>query len=66
MAEMKMCENCMMEFDWPGVEVRGYEYCCEPCSNGEECICPQHNHQYTTQQPLNQAAANQLGATESS
>jgi len=61
MAEMKTCDACAMEYDWPGVDIQGYEYCCEACSRGEECTCPQHNHQYHSDQPLNAAAASQLG-----
>ena len=64
MAEMKLCEACGMEYDWTGVDERGYEYCCEACSRGEECTCPQHRHQYHTDQPLPQAAASQLGTSE--
>ena len=44
MAEKKLCEACGMYYDWEGVEVQGYEYCCEACSRGEECTCPQHDH----------------------
>lgn len=62
MAEMKLCEACGMEYDWEGVRELNYEYCCEPCSRGEDCTCPQHNHQYPTQQTMNTAAANQLGS----
>lgn len=53
MNETRVCDNCLMEFDWPGVTVETYEYCCEACSRGEECTCPQHNHQYegTTSSP---------------
>lgn len=64
MPEMRLCEACGMEFDWEGVEKQGFEYCCEPCSRGEECVCPQHNHQYHTDQPLNRAMATQLGLYE--
>ena len=46
MAEAKMCDACGMEFDWEGASERGYEYCCEACARGEECTCPQHNHEY--------------------
>lgn len=45
MAEKRVCDNCLMEFDWPGVKVETYEYCCEACSRGEECTCPQHHHE---------------------
>ena len=61
MAEMKTCEACGMEYDWPGVTARGTEYCCEGCATGGECTCPQHHHQHETEQPLNRAAAAQLG-----
>lgn len=61
MPEMKLCEACGMEYDWKGVEWQGFEYCCDACASGEECTCPQHRHQYHTQQPLNSAAASQLG-----
>jgi hypothetical protein len=64
MAEMKLCDACSMEFDWKGVEARGYEYCCEACSRGEECTCPQHRHEYQTDQPMHRAAAEQLGLKE--
>ncbi|MCC2671541.1 MAG: hypothetical protein K0Q72_4012 [Armatimonadetes bacterium] len=61
MAEMKLCNTCGMEYDWTGVTVLNYEYCCEACSRGEECTCPQHNHQHGETQQLNAAAASQLG-----
>ena len=61
MAEMKLCEACGMEFDWEGVTVMNYEYCCEACSRGEACTCPQHHHEQDTNHQLNAAAANQLG-----
>lgn len=61
MAEMRLCEACAMEYDWEGVEVGNYQYCCEACSNGAECTCPQHNHAHETDQPMNAAAASQLG-----
>lgn len=64
MAEYRLCEACGMEFDWEGVEERGYQYCCAACARGEECTCPQHNHQHTSQQPLNSAAAEQLGTRQ--
>jgi hypothetical protein len=56
MAELKLCEACGMKYDWEGVEEQGYEYCCEACSRGEECTCPQHQHQHSTAQPLPRAA----------
>jgi hypothetical protein len=61
--ETKMCEACAMEFDWPGVEVQGYEYCCEACSVGEECTCPQHHHDYESDpnRMMNMAGGSQLG-----
>jgi hypothetical protein len=62
MAEMRMCDACAMEFDWEGVEVEGYDYCCRACSAGEECTCPQHDH--LGRDPnvmLNMAGASQLG-----
>lgn len=65
MAETKLCNNCAMDYDWEGVRVLNYDYCCEACSRGEECTCPQHHHQDTTDQPMNTAAANQLGLTMS-
>lgn len=46
MAEQQMCDACGMEFDWPGVEASGYQYCCEACSRGEECTCEAHEHNY--------------------
>jgi hypothetical protein len=52
-----------MEYDWEGVDVDNYHYCCEACSRGEECTCPQHNHQHETDQPMNAAAASQLGVS---
>jgi len=64
MAELKMCDTCAMEYDWEGVQVMNYNYCCEACSVGEECTCPQHNHQHLTDQPMNTAASNQLGLTQ--
>jgi hypothetical protein len=64
MAEMKLCSNCAMEYDWEGITVQNYDYCCEACSRGEECTCPQHQHQYETQQPMNTAAASQLGLND--
>ena len=63
MAEMRLCGACGMEFDWAGVEKDGFDYCCEACAQGEPCTCPQHRHQYTTDQPLHTAAAGQLGIT---
>jgi hypothetical protein len=33
-----------MEFEWPGFEVDGEIYCCEACSLGQPCVCPQHDH----------------------
>ena len=42
--EAKRCDACGMEFDWEGVIANNYEYCCEACSNGEPCTCPQHQH----------------------
>ena len=61
MADMRLCEACGMEFDWEGVTREGIDYCCEACARGEECTCPQHRHEYDTQQQLNAAAASQLG-----
>jgi hypothetical protein len=61
MAAMRLCDACGMEFDWPGVQVKGYDYCCEACARGERCTCEQHHHQYEAEQPLNRAAAEQLG-----
>jgi hypothetical protein len=58
----KLCGACMMEFDWPGVVVQGYEYCCEACSRGEECTCEQYHHDPADAgQMLNMAGASQLG-----
>jgi hypothetical protein len=51
MADARVCDACGMEFDWPGVEAKGYEYCCEPCSRGENCVCSQHDHQYAVVEP---------------
>jgi hypothetical protein len=51
MPDTRICDTCLMEYDWPGVDVGGYSYCCEPCSRGEECICWQHNHDYQRQGP---------------
>jgi len=64
MADMQLCEACVMEYDWDGVETEGHYYCCAACSRGEECTCPQHNHLHHSaeiEQPLNSAAARQLG-----
>ena len=61
MPEMKLCEACGMEFDWTGVQQEGAEFCCEGCARGEECTCPQHNHQYHTAQSM--PGAGQLGLT---
>ena len=61
MADMRVCEACGMEYDWQGVQEQGVEYCCAACARGDECTCPQHNHQYASQQPLNLEAAGQLG-----
>jgi hypothetical protein len=44
LADTSVCPECETEFDWPGVEVEGEIYCCEPCSRGELCVCSQHNH----------------------
>ena len=63
MTEMRLCEACAMEFDWEGVNQDGVDYCCEACARGEECRCPEHNHQYASEQTLNSAAAAQLGTT---
>jgi hypothetical protein len=63
MADMKTCEVCGMEYDWPGVAEAGHEYCCAACARGEECTCPQHRHQPHSDQPLNAAAASQLGVS---
>lgn len=46
MAEQQMCDACAMEFDWAGVEVSGYHYCCEACSRAEECTCEAHQHNH--------------------
>jgi hypothetical protein len=61
MPELLVCEACGMEFDWEGLAVAGIDYCCEGCSRGEECTCPEHRHQYHTDQALPAAAAGQLG-----
>jgi hypothetical protein len=45
MTDEKFCSECGMSFDWPGITARGEEYCCQACSIGEECTCPQHSHQ---------------------
>jgi hypothetical protein len=42
--EMRLCPECEMEFDWVGIEKDGEFYCCEPCSVGDPCECPQHAH----------------------
>ena len=63
MPEMRVCDNCAMEFDWEGVSERGYDYCCAACARGEECTCPQHDHRSVSEQPLPSAAANQIGIT---
>ena len=65
MADMRLCEACGMEFDWAGVQRGTQEYCCAGCAEGKECTCPQHRHEYSTDQPMNRAAAGQLGLTES-
>jgi hypothetical protein len=55
MEQAQVCDNCAMEYDWTGVDVGNYHYCCEACSHGEECTCPQHNHEGAgaeTQQPM--------------
>ena len=44
MNETRICDNCMMDFDWKGVQVGTYDYCCDACSKGQECTCPQHDH----------------------
>lgn len=61
MNEMKLCEACEMEFDWPCVERDGAEYCCAACSEGRPCTCPQHHHGHATDQPLHTAATRQVG-----
>jgi hypothetical protein len=61
MEEMQTCEACGMEFDWTGMEANGQEYCCEGCATGGECTCPQHHHQYRTDQSM--PAADQIGVT---
>ena len=63
MAEIKTCEACAMEFDWPGVMREGQEFCCDGCATGGECTCPQHHHQYASDVPMNRAAAGQIGVT---
>jgi len=40
----KLCPNCDMPFDWPGVTEDGEEYCCAECAAGLECTCAQHDH----------------------
>jgi hypothetical protein len=45
MMETRICPECEMEFDWPGVQVDGEVYCCEACSRGEPCECEQHQQQ---------------------
>lgn len=63
MAETQVCDTCKMEFDWPGVSVAGYEYCCKACSVGEACTCPQHHHAEAPM-TMNRAAAGQVGTIE--
>lgn len=41
MATERTCDGCGMTYDWEGVEAQGFHYCCEACSNGEECDCAQ-------------------------
>jgi hypothetical protein len=60
MADMRLCEECGMEFDWQGTTRNGVEYCCEGCATGGDCTCPEHHHKEDNQQ-LHTAAANQLG-----
>jgi hypothetical protein len=48
MTETRICPECEMEFDWPGVEVDEEIYCCEACSLGQPCDCPQHQHMMDT------------------
>lgn len=64
MADMRLCEECGMEFDWQGVRKNGVEYCCEGCASGGECTCPQHQHATGGRQTLNRAAAGQLGVSD--
>ena len=67
MADTKTCDACGMDYDWQGVNVGSYEYCCEACSQGEECTCPQHNHQYgqqTGQEAPTLAGAGPMGASQ--
>jgi hypothetical protein len=52
MTETRICPECEMEFDWPGVEVDGEIYCCEACSQGMPCECPQHQHMQDTTDTL--------------
>lgn len=43
-SETPICRECEMEFDRPGIDVDGEIYCCEACSRGEPCVCPQHDN----------------------
>ena len=52
MSETRICPECEMEFDWPGVEVDEETYCCEACSQGQPCECPQHQHMTDTADTL--------------
>jgi len=52
MEETQVCPECDMEFDWTGVEEDGMVYCCEACSLGEPCTCPQHEHPERDVAPL--------------
>jgi hypothetical protein len=44
MANERICDACGMAYDWAPVNASGFDYCCESCSRGEACTCPQHNH----------------------
>jgi hypothetical protein len=60
--DLPICAECGMPFDWPEVESEGNSYCCEACSLGEPCTCPQHEHaSLESDVPLPSAMAGQLG-----
>ena len=43
------CESCLCVVNLSDAVHKDEKYyCCEACARGEECTCPQHNHQYGT------------------
>jgi len=60
----RVCPACQEPFDWKPVLVNGQEFCCEACSRGLACTCPEHSEDHDALSLGSRAGSQILGATE--